>query len=67
MSPPSEEDENSFPSTSRGGSLDKIIDPNNRDPLTGSLLESEKIKLYSLVDRWEEPDRNLSGSVSFAG
>jgi hypothetical protein len=67
MSATSEEDENSLLSTSQGGSLSKIIDPNKTDPLTGSLLETEKIKLYSLVDIWEEPDRNLTGSVSFTG
>ena len=43
---------------------DKVIDPYNRDPLTGSLNMSEKRKIATLLDRWEEPDRHNTGLVS---
>lgn len=36
----------------------KLIDTYNRDPLTGSLRFSEKIKMMELLDRWEEPERS---------
>ena len=43
---------------------DKVVDFDNRDPLTGSLKNSEKRKIAMLLDRWEEPDRQSHGSVS---
>mmetsp|Transcript_57467 Transcript_57467/g.140251 ORF Transcript_57467/g.140251 Transcript_57467/m.140251 type:complete len:1224 (-) Transcript_57467:76-3747(-) len=45
-----------------------LFDPNNRNPLTGSLSSSEKMKLFQLLERWEEPQRNTSvqNNVSIA-
>ena len=43
---------------------EKVIDTDRRDPLTGSLMESEKMKLVQLLERWEEPDRNSANLVS---
>jgi Mechanosensitive ion channel len=37
-----------------------LFDPNNRNPLTGSLSSSEKMKLMQLLERWEEPERDAS-------
>jgi len=39
------------------GPAENVIDMNNRDPLTGSLHHIEKMKLKSLLERWEEPER----------
>ena len=39
---------------------DHVIDTTNRDPLTGSLHFSEKMKLMQLLDRWEEPERKTA-------
>jgi hypothetical protein len=36
---------------------EKVIDTSRRDPLTGSLHSSEKLKLIQLLEQWEEPDR----------
>jgi hypothetical protein len=36
---------------------EKVIDTSRRDPLTGSLHSSEKLKLRQLLEQWEEPDR----------
>jgi hypothetical protein len=38
---------------------EKVIDTSKRDPLTGSLLTSEKLKLFQLLEQWEEPDRRF--------
>lgn len=35
------------------------VDTSKRDPLTGSLHSSEKLKLMQLLDQWEEPDRSF--------
>jgi cell division protein FtsL len=61
-----EEDDNNSVSHSsmKTTSTDKLIDTAKRDPLTGSLLASEKAKLYELIDRWEEPDRQSAKLVS---
>lgn len=50
--------------TSRRGSVDtlqsdRVINMNDRDPLTGNLQYSEKMKLRQLLERWEEPDREF--------
>ena len=34
-----------------------MIDMTKRDPLTGSLHRSERLKIMQLLERWEEPDR----------
>ena len=52
----------SFKTPTLGG--EKVIDTARRDPITGSLLQSEKAKLMQLVDRWEEPDRQSAKLVS---
>jgi hypothetical protein len=51
-------------STMKTMATGKLIDTDKRDPLTGSLLASEKAKLYELIDRWEEPDRQSAKLVS---
>jgi hypothetical protein len=38
---------------------EKLIDTSRRDPLTGSLHSSEKLKLMQLLEQWEEPDRRF--------
>jgi hypothetical protein len=40
-----------------------LIDPSNRNPLTGSLMPSEKMKLVQLLERWEEPERESVARV----
>lgn len=34
-----------------------VIDTDARDPLTGNLRDSERIKIMQLLDQWEEPER----------
>jgi hypothetical protein len=60
--PLSPDDDDSTAGTSRReGSIEvggeNVIDMSNRDPLTGSLHPSEKLKIMQLLERWEEPDR----------
>jgi hypothetical protein len=38
---------------------ENVIDISRRDPLTGSLHSSEKLKLMQLLEDWEEPDRRF--------
>jgi hypothetical protein len=38
---------------------ENVIDTSRRDPLTGSLHSSEKLKLMQLLEEWEEPDRRF--------
>lgn len=45
---------------------DTFINTSNRDPLTGSLRFSEKIKMMQLLDRWEEPERNDRYKVRYS-
>lgn len=52
-------------STARTVTTEKLFDTSKRDPLTGSLLPSEKAKLMALIERWEEPDRHSAKLVSF--
>jgi hypothetical protein len=33
----------------------RVIDPNDRNPLTGSLNSSQKIRIIQLLGAWEEP------------
>jgi hypothetical protein len=40
-----------------------IIDTDARDPLTGSLRESEQIKILQLLEQWEEPERQAGRAV----
>jgi hypothetical protein len=54
-------------SFSARGLADNVIDTNNRDPLTGSLHFSEKLKLMQLLDQWEEPEARPHASVSQEG
>jgi hypothetical protein len=42
-------------SISRYSHGEKVMDPENRNPLTGSLTASETNKLHQLLDEWEEP------------
>ncbi|KAG7373470.1 mechanosensitive ion channel [Nitzschia inconspicua] len=37
-----------------------VIDTSKRNPLTGSLLSSERMKLLQLLERWEEPERETA-------
>ena len=59
-----EDDTASAASTLKSLGTEKVIDTMKRDPITGSLLATEKAKLMQLVDRWEEPDRKSSIPVS---
>lgn len=52
-----DEDDNGSASYRTNITNEKVIDTAKRDPITGSLLPSEKAKLMQLVDQWEEPDR----------
>lgn len=68
-----EEESTAGTGLSRRGSVaadigaEPVIDMNNRDPLTGSLDRSEKLKIMQLLERWEEPDRFYHhGRVSVA-
>jgi hypothetical protein len=66
LSPPSvtdEEDHSAAESSLRSAGTEKIIDTTKRDPLTGSLLQSEKNKLMQLLDNWEEPDVQAARNV----
>jgi hypothetical protein len=42
----------------------QVIDTSRRDPLTGSLHYSEKLKLMQLLEQWEEPEIRDGNSVS---
>jgi hypothetical protein len=42
---------------------ENVIDLTKRHPLTGSLNFSEKLKLMSLLEQWEEPIRRQEGNV----
>ena len=35
-----------------------------RDPLTEALDDAQRMKLFRLLDEWEEPDRYVDGNVS---
>jgi hypothetical protein len=56
LSPVDDEDSTTGDSDRRE-SVEKVIDTTNRDPLTGSLNSSERLKIMQLLERWEEPDR----------
>ena len=61
MSSPGDDDdditETSASYTHRSGNeKDIVIDTTKRDPLTGSLHHSEKMKLMQLLGQWEEPE-----------
>lgn len=64
LSHESDEEGSSLGSTLKSNVTEKVIDMNKRDPLTGGLEISEKVKLIQLLGRWEEPDRTSTGSVS---
>jgi len=42
-----------------GGTSERVINTHARDPLTGSLHASERIKLMQLLGQWEEPERRF--------
>lgn len=52
------------PPSPSGSIADNVIDPCNRDPYTGTLKDSERIKILQLLDEWEEPERRLESPVS---
>jgi len=52
--------------SSAAGTSHRLIDPNRRDPLTGSLHFSEKLKLMQLLEQWEEPERQSHASNEIA-
>ena len=41
---------------------ERVIDTTARDPLTGSLHQSERIKIMQLLEQWEEPSRRFHQS-----
>jgi hypothetical protein len=43
------------PSTSQAHLGDYFINPDDRDPLTGSLSSSQRSKIVEILGRWEEP------------
>lgn len=40
------------------GTVDRVVDMNARDPITGNLTQREKMKLYQLLEQWEDPRSN---------
>ena len=52
-------DDATTPSRPRLNTAEKVINASRRDPLTGSLHSSEKLKLMQLLEEWEEPDRQF--------
>jgi hypothetical protein len=52
-------DEATTPSKPTLNTAENVIDTSRRDPLTGSLHSSEKLKLMQLLEEWEEPDRRF--------
>ena len=42
---------------------DRVIDPDDRHPLTGSLSASQKMKIVQLLGAWEEPTIAEHGNV----
>lgn len=60
------EDDDSWASEKRAESAlesENIIDLNSREPVTGSLKTSEKIKLMKLLGAWEEPNTSYDHST----
>jgi len=47
------------------GESERIIDPEDRHPLTGSLSSSQKLKIVQLLGAWEEPLVTERKTVSF--
>jgi hypothetical protein len=43
---------------------ENVIDSDNKDVFTGSLRDSERMKIVQLLDEWEEPERKLENPVS---
>ena len=43
---------------------ERVIQMDNRDPLTGSLHISEKMKLMQILGRWEDPESSYQKHVS---
>lgn len=39
------------------GGIDFVIDPDEKDKITGSLSQSQKMKIIDLLGDWEEPER----------
>jgi hypothetical protein len=39
------------------GSIDCVIDPDEKDRMTGTISQSQKMKIIELLGDWEEPER----------
>lgn len=44
--------------------IDRIVDPNDRSPLTGMLSQAQKSRIDKLLGMWEEPTIKESSVVS---
>jgi hypothetical protein len=57
----------SFQPSSSVDYMDKVIDPTDVDPYTGSLSSTQKQRIYDLLGQWEEPFRQTTSmaDVSF--
>jgi len=62
--PTEDDDDNTAKTLKSAGTSERVIDTTKRNPLTGSLEFSEKIKLMTLLEQWEEPERHDEGRVS---
>lgn len=52
-----DDDALSLPRSSRSiGTKKVVVDPDSRDPLTGSLDESDRFVISQMLEEWEEPD-----------
>ena len=58
----SEDDDDNI--TAADDRSERVIQMDNRDPLTGSLHISEKMKLMQILGRWEDPDVGYQKHVS---
>jgi hypothetical protein len=43
------------------GGIDFVIDPDEKDRITGCLSQSQKMKVIDLLGDWEEPEKEKIG------
>jgi hypothetical protein len=41
------------------GGIDCVIDPDEKDRMTGTISQSQKMKIIELLGDWEEPERTF--------
>ncbi len=44
------------------GGIDFVIDPEEKDRITGTVSQSQKMKIIDLLGDWEEPEKERIGS-----